>query len=108
MDPDGKEYARQAVAEQHVLKLLEVLLQALTGAQLAAGQRVLVHAGSGGVGTMAIQMAKLWGAHVVTTCSAGKVSFVQVSSISHQYSHGTVVRCMLLAVLLKHLMEEMD
>ena len=54
-------------------------LQALAGAQLKAGQRVLIHAGSGGVGTVAIQLAKLWGAYVVTTCSAHKVSLVQVS-----------------------------
>ena len=52
--------------------------QALSGAQLRAGQRVLIHAGSGGVGTMAIQIAKLWGAYVVTTCSTAKSSFVQV------------------------------
>ena len=63
-----------------------VLLQALAGAQLEAGQRVLIHAGSGGVGTMAIQIAKLWGAHVVTTCSAGKSLFVQVPGIPHMCS----------------------
>lgn len=39
-------------------------------ARLRAGQRVLVHAGSGGVGTFAIQLAKDLGAHVATTCSA--------------------------------------
>jgi len=33
------------------------------------GQRVLVQAGSGGVGTFAIQLAKQRGAHVITTCS---------------------------------------
>lgn len=35
----------------------------------AAGKRVLVLGGSGGVGTIAVQMLKLWGAEVVTTCS---------------------------------------
>lgn len=37
--------------------------------KLRAGQRVLVHAGAGGVGSFAIQLAKHLGAHVVTTAS---------------------------------------
>lgn len=41
------------------------------------GQRVLVHAGSGGVGTIAIQLAKHLGATVATTVSAGNVDFVR-------------------------------
>src|SRR5881394_2388492 len=45
--------------------------QALIGlAQLQAGQKVLIHAGSGGVGTFAIQLAKHLGAQVTTTASA--------------------------------------
>jgi NADPH:quinone reductase-like Zn-dependent oxidoreductase len=32
-------------------------------------QRILVHAGAGGVGSFAIQLLKLWGAYVITTCS---------------------------------------
>ncbi len=37
--------------------------------QLKRGQRVLIHAGSGGVGHLAIQMAKNLGAHVTATAS---------------------------------------
>lgn len=36
---------------------------------LQAGQRALILAGSGGVGSLAIQLAKERGAHVITTCS---------------------------------------
>ena len=39
-------------------------------ARLRAGQKVLIHAGSGGVGTFAIQLAKHLGAEVATTASA--------------------------------------
>ena len=42
------------------------LMPALTR---APGQRVFIHAGSGGVGTLAIQLAKHHGAWVATTCS---------------------------------------
>lgn len=46
--------------------------QALTDtAHLAAGQRVLIHAAAGGVGHVAVQMAKALGAHVTGTASAG-------------------------------------
>lgn len=41
------------------------------------GQRVLIHAGAGGVGTIAIQLAKHLGATVATTVSAGDVDFVR-------------------------------
>ncbi|TDO58842.1 alcohol dehydrogenase [Kribbella sp. VKM Ac-2571] len=41
------------------------------------GQRVLIHAGSGGVGTIAIQLAKYLGATVATTVSAGNADFVR-------------------------------
>jgi len=39
-------------------------------AQLAAGQRVLIHAGAGGVGSLAIQIARHLGAEVFATCGA--------------------------------------
>jgi NADPH2:quinone reductase len=45
---------------------------------LQAGQTVLIHAGTGGVGHVAIQLAKLKGANVITTVSSEqKAEFVQ-------------------------------
>lgn len=40
-------------------------------------QTVLVHAGAGGVGSIAIQLAKLHGFRVFTTVSTGKIKYVQ-------------------------------
>lgn len=45
--------------------------------RLQKGQTVLVHAGSGGVGAFAIQLAKHIGAKVITTCSAKNAEFVR-------------------------------
>lgn len=46
-------------------------------AQLKKGQKVLIHAGSGGVGTVAIQLAKHLGAFVATTTSTANVEWVK-------------------------------
>ena len=45
--------------------------------KLEAGQRVLIHAAAGGVGTLAVQLAKWKGAHVVGTASARNREFLQ-------------------------------
>lgn len=46
-------------------------------AKIQAGQRVLIHAGSGGVGTVAIQLAKHLGAHVATTVGTANLALVR-------------------------------
>jgi NADPH:quinone reductase-like Zn-dependent oxidoreductase len=46
-------------------------------AGLEKGQKVLIHAGSGGVGTVAIQLAKHLGATVATTTSTANVDLVK-------------------------------
>jgi NADPH:quinone reductase-like Zn-dependent oxidoreductase len=44
---------------------------------LQKGQKVLIHAGSGGVGTIAIQLAKHLGADVATTTSTANIALVK-------------------------------
>jgi NADPH:quinone reductase-like Zn-dependent oxidoreductase len=46
-------------------------------AKIKPGQKVLIHAGSGGVGTIAIQLAKHLGAYVATTTSTANVEWVR-------------------------------
>jgi NADPH:quinone reductase-like Zn-dependent oxidoreductase len=54
------------------------------------GHRVLIHGGAGGVGHLAIQIAKLLGAEVLATCSTANVEFCealgarQVIDYTHQ------------------------
>jgi NADPH:quinone reductase-like Zn-dependent oxidoreductase len=49
----------------------------VTKANLQKGQKILIHAGSGGVGTLAIQIAKHLGAYVATTTSGSNTEMVK-------------------------------
>ncbi len=46
-------------------------------ASLQAGQKVLIHAGAGGVGSFAVQMSHALGAHVITTASGPGLRIAQ-------------------------------
>ena len=59
-------------------------LQALRDvAGLGRGQHVLIHAGAGGVGSLAIQIAKILGLEVTTTTSTKNVDFVRELGADH-------------------------
>lgn len=49
----------------------------VTKGKIKEGNKVLIHAGSGGVGTLAIQIAKHFGAFVATTTSGKNVALVK-------------------------------
>ncbi|OBI07352.1 hypothetical protein A5714_22385 [Mycobacterium sp. E2462] len=67
--PSGWSYAQAAAVPA-------VFLTAFYGladlAHARAGERVLVHAATGGVGMAAVQLARLWGLEVYATASPGK------------------------------------
>ena len=46
-------------------------------ADVKAGMRILIHAAAGGVGGMAVQIARLRGATVIATCSQHNIDFVR-------------------------------
>jgi NADPH:quinone reductase-like Zn-dependent oxidoreductase len=46
-------------------------------AQLSAGQKILIHAAAGGVGSFAVQLAKWKGAHVIGTASGKNQAFLR-------------------------------
>ncbi|MEU4952056.1 NADP-dependent oxidoreductase [Streptomyces lavendulae] len=74
----ARHLARKPASLSHV-EAAALPLAALTAWQalvdtagVSAGQRVLVHAAAGGVGHLAVQIAKARGAYVIGTASAGK------------------------------------
>ncbi|CAM3575087.1 type I polyketide synthase [Kibdelosporangium persicum] len=67
--PDGWSY-ETAAAIPVVFLTAYYGLKELAG--LSAGESVLIHAGAGGVGMAATQLAKYWGAEVYSTASPGK------------------------------------
>lgn len=56
---------------------LTVLAALETTAPVSAGEKVLIHAGAGGVGCLAVQYAAYRGAHVTSTASADNADFVR-------------------------------
>lgn len=68
--------ASHAEAAAMPLAALTAWQALVVAGRLGHGQRVLVQAGAGGVGTLAIQLARHLGAHVATTCSARNAELV--------------------------------
>jgi NADPH:quinone reductase-like Zn-dependent oxidoreductase len=64
--------------------------QALTEhADVRPGQRVLIHAAAGGVGHVAVQIAKARGAYVIGTASAGKHDFLREIGVDEPVDYRT-------------------
>ncbi|MET7378028.1 NADP-dependent oxidoreductase [Streptomyces sp. NPDC005526] len=58
-------------------------------AGLRPGQRVLIHAAAGGVGHVAVQIAKAHGAYVIGTASAGKHDFLREIGVDEAVDYRT-------------------
>lgn len=67
--PSGWSYAQAASVPAVFLTVYHALTQL---ARVSAGERLLVHAATGGVGMAAVQLAKHWGLDVYATASPGK------------------------------------
>jgi acyl transferase domain-containing protein/NADPH:quinone reductase-like Zn-dependent oxidoreductase/NADP-dependent 3-hydroxy acid dehydrogenase YdfG/acyl carrier protein len=67
--PSGWSYAQAAAVPAVFLTAYYALAHA---ARVTAGERVLVHAATGGLGMAAVQLAKHWGLDVYATASPGK------------------------------------
>ncbi|WP_159050597.1 SDR family NAD(P)-dependent oxidoreductase, partial [Streptomyces cellostaticus] len=58
-------------------------------AQVRPGQRVLIHAGTGGVGTAAVQLAKMWGLEVFATASPAKQPALRAMGVADTHIAST-------------------
>ncbi|MGX0891195.1 NADPH:quinone reductase-like Zn-dependent oxidoreductase [Pseudomonas sp. ADAK2 TE3594] len=74
LKPSNLDMAEAASVPLALLTAWQALVET---AQVKKGQKVLIHAGSGGVGTFAIQLAKHLGAFVATTTSTANVEWVK-------------------------------
>ncbi|MFJ8627013.1 NADP-dependent oxidoreductase [Kitasatospora sp. NPDC093550] len=72
--PAGLDHVRAAALPLAALTAWQALVDT---ADLRAGQRVLVHAAAGGVGHLAVQIAKAYGAYVIGTAGPAKHDFVR-------------------------------
>ncbi|MEV5319560.1 NADP-dependent oxidoreductase [Streptomyces sp. NPDC052687] len=72
--PAGIDHVRAGALPLVSLTAWQALVET---AGLRAGQRVLIHAAAGGVGHVAVQIAKARGAYVIGTASAGKHAFLR-------------------------------
>lgn len=72
--PRGFSFA-QAAALVHAAMCAWIML--VDYAQIKRDQHVLIHAGSGAIGSMAIQLARFLGAQITTTCSSKNRNYVQ-------------------------------
>ncbi len=85
--PDGLDAARAACVPVAFGTAQECLF---TAANLAAGQTALIHAGAGGVGMAAIQLAKQAGATVIATASSDeKLERLKEFGLDHGINYAT-------------------
>src|SRR3546814_4569428 len=65
---------------------------ALDAGAVGPGSRILIHAAAGGVGSIAVQMAKLRGAEVTALASGGHIAFVKDLGADHVVDRTTPYR----------------
>ncbi len=72
--PDGIDHVQAGALPLAALTAYQAIVDT---AAVGPGQRVLIHAAAGGVGHLAVQIAKARGAYVIGTASAAKHEFVR-------------------------------
>jgi NADPH:quinone reductase-like Zn-dependent oxidoreductase len=78
--PANVTFAEAAAVPMAALTALQALRDV---AKVQAGQAVLINGASGGVGTFAVQIARVLGAEVTAVCSTAKVEMVRALGADH-------------------------
>jgi NADPH:quinone reductase-like Zn-dependent oxidoreductase len=84
--PPGLDHVHAAALPLSGLTAWQALVDT---ARIEAGQRVLVHAAAGGVGHLAVQIAKARGAHVIGTARAAKHDFLRDLGVDEPVDYTT-------------------
>jgi NADPH:quinone reductase-like Zn-dependent oxidoreductase len=74
-------------AAASVMTGLTALVAMRDAGQVKPGTRVLINGSSGGVGTMAVQLAKSLGAEVTAVCGTGNVDLIRSLGADHVIDH---------------------
>nr|WP_063747191.1 type I polyketide synthase [Saccharothrix sp. NRRL B-16314] len=80
--PDGWSFSQAAVVPAVMLTAYYALRDL---ADVQRGERILVHAGTGGVGLATIALARLWGLEVFATASPGKWDVLRSSGLDDDH-----------------------
>lgn len=72
--PKSVDFLQAAALPQVATSAYQALVETMS---LQAGQKILIHGGAGGIGSVAIQIAKNIGAYVATTASTNDTDFVK-------------------------------
>lgn len=72
--PDNISFTEAAAVPLAASSAYQALMEHI---RLQRGQKILIHGGSGGIGTFAIQLAKHLGAHVATTASGEGIEYAK-------------------------------
>ncbi|MFD4601410.1 NADP-dependent oxidoreductase [Streptomyces sp. NPDC058464] len=85
--PAGIDHVQAAALPLVSLTAWQALVE---NADVQAGQRVLIHAAAGGVGHVAVQIAKARGAYVIGTASAAKHDFLREIGVDEPVDYRSV------------------
>ena len=84
--PDSLDHIQAAALPVATLTAWQALIEA---AQLSVGQKVLIHAAAGGVGHIAVQLAKWKGAYVIGTASGCNENFLRKLGVDEFVNYKT-------------------
>jgi NADPH:quinone reductase-like Zn-dependent oxidoreductase len=89
--PDNLTFEQAAAVPMAALTALQALRDQ---GGIQPGQRVLINGAAGGIGTFAVQLAKVFGAEVTGVCSTGNVDLVRSIGADHvvDYCHEDFTR----------------